>query len=363
MSENNKALVPAEEKPQEGEEQREVETPKRAIPLLSLIAILLVLAALALFGGGSYYAYQLYVQQQAQLNAQDERLAQLDQAVVQNDATARLETLKSELGRQADELGRMSVMQRRLDTLEESVQASHDLVNRAQRDWVIAEVDYLIRIANQRLRLMRDYNGAVAALKAADQRLRELADPSLMPVRESLADDIQALRDFERPDLIGIALSLDRLISHLKPMPLAMPASEGETVAQQGPEREPGLKGMLNTAWQTLSNRVTVRHYQEGVEAMPDQESELMMNQVLRLRLESARVNVLRQDDQDFHRQLQAALEILDNYYREEHSTELRTEIQRLNAIELRPELPDITLSLKKLQRLSNRPRAQEQAQ
>lgn len=358
MSKDSKALVPTDEKTSQDADQAASQAEKKKISLWPLVVGLLLLAILA---AGVYFAYPQVQGFFARMDALEADVDRLSAQLESSDVSAHLSTLDNRVGQLSSQMNRLDVQKRRLDTLEEAVQASHDLVNRGQREWVIAEVDYLIRIANQRLRLMRDYNGAIAALQSADHRLHELADPSLMPVREVLADDIQTLKDFERPDLIGIALRLDRLISHLRPLPLNVPAQEGAPEPQQpAAEVEPGFKGMLATAWDKLSERVTVRRYEEGVAALPDKEGELMMNQLLRLRLEAARVNVLRQDDHDYHQQLQSAIDMLDQYYREDQAIELKTEIQDLNSINLRPELPDITLSLKRLQRLNNRPQAKE---
>lgn len=359
MSKDSKALVPTDEEASKDTDQEASQTEKKGINLWPLMIGLLVLAILA---GGAYLAYPQIQKQITRVDTLEAGVDRLNAQLESRDVSDRLGALNNRIGQLSSEMSRLDVQKRRLDTLEEAVQASHDLVNRGQREWVIAEVDYLIRIANQRLRLMRDYNGAIAALQSADHRLHELADPSLMPVREVLADDIQTLKDFERPDLIGIALRLDRLISHLRPLPLDVPALEGEPepVKEETPEGEPGLKGMLSAAWDKLSERVTVRRYEEGVAALPDQEGELMMNQLLRLRLEAARVNVLRQDDRDYHQQLQSALDMLKQYYQEEQALELKTELEDLNSINLRPDLPDITLSLKRLQRLNNRPRAED---
>jgi len=361
MNKDSKALVPTDEESMQDEAKEETGAARKRIYLLPLILVVVVLSVV---GAGSYYGYQLYLKQQARMDSITAEIMTLKSQLAASDDSQKLAQLESAVQRASSDIAQLPEFKRRIDTLEESVQASHDLVNRAQRDWVIAEVDYLIRIANQRLRLMRDYNGAVAALQSADQRLRELADPSLMPVREALADDVQTLKDFDRPDLIGIALRLDRLISHLKPLPLDVPALDAEAVPPKTEKEQPsGLTGMLSTAWQTLSERVTVRHYAEGVEALPDEEGEMLLHQILRLRLEAARVDVLRQDDHDYHLQLQSALDMLDRYYQKEQSVALRAEIAELNAVNLRPTLPDITRPLKQLQRLVNRPVTSEQNQ
>ncbi len=353
---------PAKPETTEADEGLEVEEKKPSGGRAGLIIIILVL--LAGMGGAGFYQYQVNQKQAGQLAQLQQQLSDTRSLAAGNDVSTDLDQIRAAISSLADEVGTIPDMTMRVDTLQSAVQASHEIVNRGQREWVVAEVEYLIRVANQRLRLMRDYHGAVAALEAADQRLHELADPSLLPVREALADDMRALRDFDRPDVIGIALSLDRMISRLEPMPLNVSALDAEPQPEQEPEvseeagNEPAetrsLSNLIAQAWETLNQRVTVRHYGESVEALPDRERELLLNQMLRLRLEAARISVMRQDDHDFHQQLAAALEMIDQYYRAEAASDLRTEIESLNAVNLRPELPDITLSLKRLEMIEN---------
>ncbi|MGB0713984.1 MAG: uroporphyrinogen-III C-methyltransferase, partial [Gammaproteobacteria bacterium] len=86
--------------------------------------------------------------------------------------------------------------------------------------WVLAEVEYLMRIANHRLMLQRDPVTAEVAMRAADQRLRSLNDPVLVPVREKLAAEINALGALPKPDLEGMGLSLDALAESVAGLPL-----------------------------------------------------------------------------------------------------------------------------------------------
>ena len=88
------------------------------------------------------------------------------------------------------------------------VSALAELMGRSEQGWSLAEVEYLLRIANQRLQLQRDVNTAEQALVAADQRLHGLADPHFLSVREQLARDLEAVQAVPAVDIEGISLSL-----------------------------------------------------------------------------------------------------------------------------------------------------------
>lgn len=345
-----------------------------AARLLPWLLVLLLAAALA---GAGWLGWQQLRGLQRQAQAQQERLAalqaQLDRTRRQQDE--RLQALQQAIdGLRQGDRKRLEDLEQRVETLQQALEAERERSGRTPRDWVTAEVAYLIRIASQRLRLMRDYEGAIAALRAADGRLRDLADPALLPVRERLADDIQRLKHAERPDLVGIALRLDRMVASLRPLPLRIPARERGTSgaeadahaaadeaapAADGQVAGKGWKHLLADAWARLRARVTVRHYDETVQNLPDRERELLLAQLLRLRLEAARVDVLRQDDDDYHRQLEAALKLIDTYYQDAEGHPLRSEIEALDRIRLRPPLPDVSGALDLLRQIESRRRLQ----
>lgn len=328
--------------------------------LLGLLLFFFLLTALGGVGAG-YWVWrdmnQTLVEQSKQLNDLGMGLANLDQR-------PQLQALQSKLAQESSTQAQASAaLERKLQSLQDAVTSVHDLTTRDQRAWALAETEYLMRVATDRLRLMRDFDGAIAALEAADQRLHRFADPRLLPVREALADEIRTLRDFKRPDLVGIALRLDRMTSNLQMMPLAdrfRDEAEKFTPAAEAGEKT-GVSGVLSTVWSKVSEGITIRHHDKPIESLPDAETELHLHQLLRLRLEAARIAVLRQDNHEYHQQLTAAQDWVKAYYRGESSEALALELQTLQAENLRPELPDITASLIKLQKLAQ-PSASEEA-
>ena len=56
-------------------------------------------------------------------------------------------------------------------------------------DWTLAEAEYLLRLANQRIIMAADTRSAIALLGSADGLLLELDDSDLYPVRATIAAD------------------------------------------------------------------------------------------------------------------------------------------------------------------------------
>ncbi len=324
----------------------------------STLALILSLLAVLLAGGGlgaGYWAWQ-------QLHRQDAaRVQSVDNLDTQ------IKTLQTRIGAQASQQAVDALQQQlaaleqqiksqtqTLDTLNRAVEQGRTLAQRNQRGWNLAEVQYLMRIARYRLDLMHDYPGSIAALKAADQQLAALADPNLLPVRQALAKEIADLRDFKKPDRVGIMLELAQLADHLKGLPPAQPALGGTAVDAAPTTPRSGWKGLLDTVWAAISKHITVRHYDQPVQGAPAAETLLYMNQVLRLRLEAARVAVMRGNNADYHNELKAALDWLDAHYAPQAAATIKQQLQSMLARDIAPTPPDISASLTLLHRLAS---------
>ena len=325
----------------------------------SALALTLSLIAVLLAGGGlgaGYWAWQ-HLRQQGASSTQsvdnlDTQLKALQARIGAQASQHAVDALHKQLAALEQQVKSQT---QTLDTLNRAVEQGRTLAQRNQRGWSLAEVEYLMRIARYRLDLMHDYPGSIAALKAADQQLAALADPNLLPVRQALAKEIADLRDFKKPDRVGIMLELAQLGDHLKGLPPAQPALGGAAVDATTPSApRSGWKGLLDTVWTAISRHITVRHYDQPVQGAPAAETLLYMNQVLRLRLEAARVAVMRGNNQDYHNELKAALDWLGAHYAPQAATPIKQQLQSMLEHDIAPTPPDISASLKLLHRLAN---------
>ncbi|MEJ2481271.1 MAG: uroporphyrinogen-III C-methyltransferase, partial [Acidihalobacter sp.] len=111
--------------------------------------------------------------------------------------------------------------------------------------------------------------------------------------------------------------------------------------------------GLLDSVWAAISKHITIRHYDQPVQGAPAAETLLYMNQVLRLRLEAARVAVMRANNADYHNELKAALDWLDAHYAPQAAAPIKQQLQALLARDIAPAPPDISASLTLLRRLA----------
>ena len=179
-------------------EEKERKAAKGGMPG-SWLVIALVLAALVL--SGLAFWSSLNVRHRAA--AGQAQLADLQASLAGYQAM--LESMKN---RSAAMEGGIADISQQQDKLKDSITALYKNQSRGNQDWVLAQVEYLVVIAAYSLTLERDVNTALAALQAADDRLRELGDLRLINIRKQLTADMNALRSVKPVDVTGLSLFL-----------------------------------------------------------------------------------------------------------------------------------------------------------
>lgn len=329
----------------------------------------LALLALAVSIGtavGGYFIWhevqRLGAWQQQVLGQIDSRTQALDQ---------RLQTFKDRLDNDlaAVERGRRAIddEQRKLAStqagLEDALGVLRAQIGRSQDEWVLAEVQYLLHVANQRAQLQRDTLTAVEALRSADQRLQTLADPGFNAVREQIAREIAALEAVTQPDLAGIALTLDTLAAQVVQWPLkdrgqsmgsgsrSLTATASEGARAPASDWRSKVETVFATIWDALRSLVVVRRNDAPVAPMLAPEQEFFLHENLRLQLSIARLAALQGETAGYRASLKTATAWMQKHFADDAPTVIaaQSELQRLAGLDVHPELPDISASLRVL--------------
>jgi uncharacterized protein HemX len=115
----------------------------------------------------------------------------------------------------------LSSLPARMSTLESSVASLAGVSEGARDAWILAESEYYMQIANAQLQLANNPHLAALALKMADERIVQLANPALTDVRRAISDELAALEVMEKPDVEGATLTLASLARVVDSLPLA----------------------------------------------------------------------------------------------------------------------------------------------
>ena len=250
---------------------------------------------------------------------------------------------------------RLSMLQQNQSGLADDLGALLDRSGRLRNDWLISEAEYLIRLASHRLLLDRDIRTARLALETADQRLRETGDPLLIPVRKTLAKDVQALKSVAQADITGLSLQLTALSQQVEKLPLRIPDPESAKTRQPEAKKpeETDWWANVSKAWEVLSDLIVIREHAEPVQPLIPPEQRFFLVQNLALQLEQARIALLRGEEDIYLDRIGQSGKWIQRFFDTKHAStraSLAT-LEKLQKQKIAPPLPDITESLKALKK------------
>ena len=219
----------------------------------------------------------------------------------------------------------------------------------------LAFPEYLLRIASHRLTLARDIDTARVALELADQRLRDTKDPGWAGVREQIARDIARLSTFEAPDSAGLSARLSALTEQIPQLKIANATIGPERTLPERAAPAPGERSwqtLVDDLWAGFKDSVRIRERDKPVQAMLAPEHQFFLYENLKLHLEAARLGLARSDQALFRDNLAIAADWLARYFEPGNgtATALGKALEEMLKIDIRPELPDISQSLRALQ-------------
>jgi uroporphyrin-III C-methyltransferase len=321
----------------------------------SVLAILLALVAI---GIASWPAYEIYKENYtgAQVDPIPARVARIEVG---------LETLGNELRNakrhMAAKNGEMNAqltageeqMQQFQAGVSESLVAIQSRMGTSSQDWVYAEVEYLVRMANQRVLMEHDASSALQLLQSADEIIRETDGLTAHGLREALARDIAALKAVGSPDIQGVYLELSALVAQVPSLSRTLPTYQAPT-----PETDPRsdtestltrLLGMIQLAAGKLAHLVDFRRDEVEIKRILPPKEEYFLRQNLMLKLQIAQMALLEGNQKVFQSALgEAQVWVSDSFDGENPGTvAMLKSITRLSVSQVSVDLPDIAGSLK----------------
>jgi len=252
---------------------------------LGVIAIVLSI----LFGGGlTYHMQQKDAQYQAQLSALTAQLKQTKASITSEVEAAEKATIAkaTEISHRAD-----TVLAQQQKSIESLQIALADVKGRRPNDWLLAEADYLVKLAGRKLFLEHDAESATLLMESADQRIAALNDPSLVPLRKSMANDITKLKSVPLIDRDGLVLRLTALQQQVDDLPLAnaiLPEAKEEKPKQVSQDIN-DWQANLKTSLQDFSeNFITFRTRDGNVIPLLSPQQHFYLKENMKAKLETA---------------------------------------------------------------------------
>lgn len=212
---------------------------KRSSLWLAVVILIVLLAAL---GAGLWSQHRDMTALQASLSSQGAHSAQ--QADQANDVARQALDLAQ---RQSQAL---AALQAELNTTREQVQGldqALQMVTDSGSDLLLLnDIDHLVTIAQQQLKLGGNVANAIISLETAQAQLSRANRPQMAPLQQAINGDVDRLRAVATIDFPGLSAQLDHLADLVGKAPLLAPDMPQPSVDPIGPGTAPAAPAQSN---------------------------------------------------------------------------------------------------------------------
>ncbi|MBU9854758.1 uroporphyrinogen-III C-methyltransferase [Rahnella bonaserana] len=304
----NVVISPAVESPQPDASERDQELKtlrkkQRTAPVLGAIAIVLVIA----LGAGLYYHGHQQSLAQASANAAlSEQLDALQKSQQQDKQQIASLLAQQDKTEQAADRQQAS-FGRQLNELQDKVAS---ISGSDAKTWLLAQADYLVKLAGRKLWSDQDVTTAAALLKSADASLADMNDPSLIDVRRALNEDVGSLSAVAQVDFDGIILKLNQLSNQVDNLRLADNDTDDSPMDNDSSSLSSSLtewRQNLTKSWHNfMDDFITIRRRDSSAEPLLAPNQDVYLRENIRSRLLIAAQAVPRHQDEVYKQSLES---------------------------------------------------------
>ncbi len=285
-----------------------------------------------LLSGGAFFSAQ------QQVNQQQAKIAQLEQQLSSAaiNSNTKLTAAEQRITEKADKLmvNATVLLQQQSKSIASLQMAMANMSDRHPNDWLLAEADYLVKMADRKLWLEYDVVSATRLMETADQKISALNDPSLTPLRQSLANDIATLKAIPVVDRDGLVLKLNSLEQQVANLPLvsaAAPEEESNTpqVSNNINEWQSNLKQSMDDF---LDHFITYRVRDGNATPLLSPKQHFYLNENIKGKLLLASNALYRQQNEVYTTALENAVLWASLYYQQDNPA-VKSFIAQLNSL------------------------------
>jgi uroporphyrin-III C-methyltransferase len=302
---------------------------------LSLLVLFIAIVA------GMSFVYRQYVLQQDILANMEEQLENkmaalsLEHEVLEKEVEQQLVNQQTQVQQGLDE------MASRVDSNATKLMALSS-VNRD--DWKLAEINYLLRMADYRVLMEKDNVNALALAMSADEILASLDQTGLQQIRKILAEEIAVMKMAGRVDREGLYMQISALANQIDAIPFVQPLAEviePETIEAEGEQKtlKEKTKDFFYGIWLKLKPDLRVHNHGKEINAILPPAEQIYLRQNLRLMMEQAQAALLRGEGEIYKDSLVKAQNWINQYYQlNQQSKIILDEIRLLAQENIAPE-------------------------
>lgn len=237
--------------------------------------------------------------------------------------------------------------------VKDSIQKIHRQLGKTHGDWLVSDAEYLLGVANRRLHLMGDVGTTLAALQAADQRLRESGDTAAFKIRKQIAKEISVVQDIKIADIVGLYSALEALEEQVDYLNLFLPYSgkvKDQELGESAQKPTVDVNDALDDVLIEIEGIVSIRRLDAPIKSIMTPEHKIFIKERLSSKLMIVKLALLQHDDKLYQASIDDSLQWLrGNFTNDRVRARFIRELDKLRTIQIRSNLPDISLSFKML--------------
>lgn len=308
--------------------------------ILSAVAIAIALAAgVGLYGWGKQQA----TTQTATSDALASQLIALQKA--QENQKSELEGIIKQQATQLDEANRQqAALVKQLDEVQQKVAT---ISGSDAKAWLLAQADFLVKMAGRKLWSDQDVTSAAALLKSADASLADMNDPSLITARRAITDDIASLSAVSQVDYDGIILKVNQLSNQIDNLRLADNDTDDSPMDSDSSELSSSISEWrvnLQKSWQNfMDSFITIRRRDETAVPLLAPNQDVYLRENIRSRLLVAAQAVPRHQEETWRQALENVSTWVRAYYDTDDATTkaFLDEVDQLSQQSISMNVPD----------------------
>ncbi len=215
------------------------------------------------------------------------------------------------------------------------------------KTWLLAQSDFLVKLAGRKLWSDQDVTTAAALLKSADASLADMNDPSLINARRAITEDIASLAAVSQVDYDGIILKVNQLSNQIDNLRLADNNDDDTPMDSDSGELSSSISEWrinLQKSWQNfMDSFITIRRRDETAVPLLAPNQDVYLRENIRSRLLVAAQAVPRHQEETYKQALDNVSTWVRAYYDTDDATTTAflEEVDKLSQQNITMNVPD----------------------
>jgi len=292
-----------------------------ALWFFTLINFLLLLAVC----GGAYW---YYLQLDKNASSENSLVSSLQTEVkglskTQSNLRSALNTQTNSVNNKQEDLSQsLNQLANNMQSISESneglAKRLAELSGRRPSDWLLAEANYLVNMAGRKVYLEKDIQTAITLLQEANQRLNDLNDPSLFPVRTLISQDIQSLQQVTLTSSSNVAIELSGMIAQVANLPmdvLRLPETAATDDVTLSDDVNDWQQNLAKTWRAIVGDFISIKSVDAPLEPYLAERQQWLIEQEVKHALAQSQTAILNDQEALFTNAIQQAIAGIDEHY------------------------------------------------